>query len=1163
MGGTPRFGGYRVLRELGSGGLGAVYEVEQPGTGHRVALKLLKSISSEKQPRLKREFRRVAEIVHPNLATVYELESAQNRLFFTMELVRGEPFTDALRDAPADAIRDALRQTFEGLAALHAAGLIHRDIKPSNVLIEPTGRVAILDFGPVATELDARRDTGEVVGTPAFMAPEQASGLTALPASDMYAVGTMLFTVLTGRLLASAGPPAWVQRQRRSQPPPDMAVEAPAADPELARLCERLLATSPHARPSAGDVAAELGSTADVGPSALEDTLSGFVGRGALLNRLAAALERVQGTGRGAFVELRGDPGIGKSTLARRFVADRAPADALVLEGRCWERESVPFKAFDTVAKGVAGHLRRLNADGRAALFDGDCTALRRLFPALARAIPRDCLGGPTGAAPAELRRQAREQFSALLHGIAATTPVIVFLDDLHWADPDGRGLLEALLGGTAGRTAALFIASVRPAEAAQAGFDEFLDGVVPDRERIDVGPLGSDAALELARRRGSLDDDAAAAVVAAAGGNPLLIEMVNPASDGTLEATVAHYLDALDDDLRALAELAAVAGEPLARSVLEQAAGGVAEPPKAWITLRAARLVRTHGAAASGTAEPWHDRIRETLVGRLDDAARRGRHAALGTALEANPDLEPHRIGTHLARGGLPGRAHGYLVAGAEQAFDAFAFGRSAELYREAIACAAEADLDRSVARVGLAEALNADGRMADAGEAFEVAAADAGPGEDFGRLMSRASQAWMLGGHIEEARRALVPLLGEHRPIGSLKAIVSFLWGVQRVRRKLDFTSVEADAVPRETLDRIDTLWSAASSMTLWDAQTCAPLFTRHHLEALAAGEWIRATRAQIYFALQVCDWSPELARRVYDTVRERLAERPHAELTGFLHISEAMHWMFTGRFVECLPKLDEGLALLRTHGAGAAFATTIGEQAAGTVGLELGRLDGLREMATAAASRAADRGNHYRGSFAAVFLSHIALADDDPDRAEELVAPYRARLAPDLFNEHHWLILAAGVRRLLYLGDFEAAATACDEAWPRLKKSYLLYLQETAIRVRRIQGPVLAACGRVGEARKAAKKLAKAEWPSARGSARVIDAILSRDDPAAAAAALEEAATIFAGGSLHLDADTCRLVAARWRGEGTAGPTQALRAAGVRDPDRWAAMVVPGLG
>jgi predicted Ser/Thr protein kinase len=206
---TPgtRIGNYVVVEELGRGGMGVVYLAEDQRLGRRVALKSLPASvasSSELRQRLRREARAAATISHPGVAVVYALEEIEEHLFIASEYVSGETLRAVIGRGPiAPArVRAMALEIASALGAAHAAGVIHRDLKPENVLITSDGRIKIVDFGiaqiegPEATRLTR---AGAMLGTPAYMAPEQLLGGTVDARADLYAVGVVLSEMLTGR----------------------------------------------------------------------------------------------------------------------------------------------------------------------------------------------------------------------------------------------------------------------------------------------------------------------------------------------------------------------------------------------------------------------------------------------------------------------------------------------------------------------------------------------------------------------------------------------------------------------------------------------------------------------------------------------------------------------------------------------------------------------------------------------------------------------------------------------------------------------------------------------------------------------------------------------------------------------------------------------------
>ncbi|HEY6051550.1 MAG TPA: serine/threonine-protein kinase, partial [Thermoanaerobaculia bacterium] len=308
-----------------------VYEALDRERNSLVALKTLRRTGEDGLYRLKQEFRSLADIAHPNLVSLYELFSDGEQWFFTMELVEGrnfheavcavdgespissgmtrgktsggedtqtldglfhtEPGSSLVAPAPLSRttahfdlgrLRSALAQTVAGIQFLHAAGKLHRDIKSSNVLVTPSQRVVLLDFGLV-TELGLSEGEDRslaLAGTPAYMSPEQGSGQPLSEASDWYSVGVMLYEALTGQTpFVGTHAEILLEKRRREPPPPESIASGIPSD--LGRLCADLLRRDPAKRPTGPEILRRLGNPAPAvrGTPALAMRTSPLVGR--------------------------------------------------------------------------------------------------------------------------------------------------------------------------------------------------------------------------------------------------------------------------------------------------------------------------------------------------------------------------------------------------------------------------------------------------------------------------------------------------------------------------------------------------------------------------------------------------------------------------------------------------------------------------------------------------------------------------------------------------------------------------------------------------------------------------------------------------------------------------------------------------------------------
>jgi tetratricopeptide (TPR) repeat protein/tRNA A-37 threonylcarbamoyl transferase component Bud32 len=223
---------YSVLREIGRGGMGVVYEAEDPQLKRRVALKVLRSDGRDRAlaDRLQREATIAAQLQHPNVVGVHEVGAVRDDggsmiHFIAMDLVEGRTFADVLRaGTPRAEILRMIEDVARAVAYAHSKGVIHRDLKPANVLVEPGGRVLLTDFGLARAEgIDVRLTASfAVLGTPQYMSPEQVEGRArdVGPATDVYALGVMLYEALAGRLPFTATTPARLFEQILGDEPP-------------------------------------------------------------------------------------------------------------------------------------------------------------------------------------------------------------------------------------------------------------------------------------------------------------------------------------------------------------------------------------------------------------------------------------------------------------------------------------------------------------------------------------------------------------------------------------------------------------------------------------------------------------------------------------------------------------------------------------------------------------------------------------------------------------------------------------------------------------------------------------------------------------------------------------------------------------------------------
>ena len=255
---------YTLVSRIASGGMGDVWEATDSVLERQVAVKILRPSLDDEEVfarRFRNEALHTANLAHFNIATVFDYGEEGNLAYLVMELVPGEPLSDLVKREGAlapEQVRAIMAQAALALGAAHEAGVVHRDVKPANILLMPDGTVKLTDFG-IARAIDGSGETqtGEVLGTPHYLSPEQALGEPATGASDLYALGVVAHEMLTGRRPFDKGTPVATALAQVNEPPPPLPPHVPFG---LRVLIEQCLEKKPGARPgSARELGERLG----------------------------------------------------------------------------------------------------------------------------------------------------------------------------------------------------------------------------------------------------------------------------------------------------------------------------------------------------------------------------------------------------------------------------------------------------------------------------------------------------------------------------------------------------------------------------------------------------------------------------------------------------------------------------------------------------------------------------------------------------------------------------------------------------------------------------------------------------------------------------------------------------------------------------------------
>lgn len=767
---------YQILDRLGTGGMGDVYRALDVRLGRTVALKFLKAdLLHQPQSRRRFEFeaRAAAILNHPNITTLYEYDIENG--FMSIELVSGRTLEDRLADGvmtPLDVVRTAVALC-RGLGHAHGRNVVHRDLKPSNILIADDGAIKLTDFGLAKIrDMAMRTTTGVVLGTASYMCPEQVAGRPMDHRGDIFSLGVMLFRMLAGESPWKAEGVAVLYSILHEAPPLVTDKRAEAGEP-LALLIDRLLRKDPADRPSSAEeveahlldielaltgtrppgraqplpgnggrggdtaprpampegtgrsVAVETapppsGSTARHVPEDTPPTsrtapraIIPLVGRDAEFQKLTALLDAAR-HGSGRTVLVSGEAGVGKSRLMEEFKKFAELSGVLCLSGRCTFQNGRNFQPFVEALEEFAR--RTVSGGGRIT------PEMSQAHPSLGSVLPAlNLLLEPGTSLSLEPRTREHLWFilDSLLKSIAKTEPLVLFLDDIHWADEGTLSLLNHVTRNIGG-SRLILLASYRPEElvtgdGGEHSLSDLIRILAPIEtcERLALGPLdekGIAALLAQAFNAEGASPEVVRSVHRRAMGNPFFtIEIMRLLeSNGgilgdsgrllgpdtgtfivpqTVTDVLMRRLTRLRPEERDILEMAAVEGEVFHSETLEEGTGF----PRITLLKRLRSLHQTHQLI-----QPMdeghrftHGLIREVLLREMPPELRSEYHAAVAAHLSrgyADRADYAGRIGYHLFEGRRYAESLPFLVRAGAEAHRLFLNDRALDFYNHAL---------------------------------------------------------------------------------------------------------------------------------------------------------------------------------------------------------------------------------------------------------------------------------------------------------------------------------------------------------------------------------------------------------------------------------------------------------------------------------------------
>ncbi len=737
---------YRLERVLGQGGMGVVYQATDATLERQVAVKVLSKAEpgSEGRARLLAEARSAARLNHPNIVAIHDAGEFGETPFVVMEMVQGQ----TLRETAAPGLDEALKIIREICAALdhaHQFGIIHRDVKPENVILTGRQIVKLMDFGLAYDPKRSRlTQDGTLVGTMAYLAPELIMGQPASPQSDLYALGVMLYEMVAGRPPFEGDNPAVLLTNHLHAPVVPPSAHNPAITPALDALVVDLLRKEPTRRPPSAAVVlerlvevsqpvpTELPIAAEVPVASLLDRIA----RGRLVGRTEQLAQATQLwlralSGQAGMLLISGEPGIGKTRLAQAIVAQARVGGATVLSGGCYEFEAMT--PYLPMAEALLDWVHRVDDANLRAMLGNTATELARLAPDIENRL---------GPLPASQVLEAEEQrlrlFDNVAHffeTLAGEQGLLLFVDDLHWADQGTLSLLSYLMRRL--RSVRLLIV---------AGYREIeLDRRHPlaealvqwnrqrQVERIQLSRFTVAETNKLIATlfgQESVSDEFASAIFRETEGNPFFIEEVmkalidhgqiywvddhwerdeleDLAIPQSIKEAIGRRLNRLSQACVDILHTAAVIGKdfpyPLLAEVASEAEEEILDALEEAI---AAQLIRPlTGEAFIFT----HDKIREVLYDEILTVRRNRLHRQIGQALEdglaGDPANQLEPLAYHLIAAGVLDKGMAYALQAAEKASNVFAYQEALEYYRQAMECALS--LGDTAAQASILEAM------------------------------------------------------------------------------------------------------------------------------------------------------------------------------------------------------------------------------------------------------------------------------------------------------------------------------------------------------------------------------------------------------------------------------------------------------------------------
>jgi tetratricopeptide (TPR) repeat protein len=832
----------------------------------------------------------------------------------------------------------------------------------------------------------------------------------------------------------------------------------------------------------------------------------------------------------------------------------------------------------DSLIDDLSTYLHRFSQSEVSGWLGGDVRALTQLFPVLERApAVRAAVeqAQPSHHDSQTLRERAFSALKKLLTGLGQKHSLVLFIDDVQWGDEDSATLLADLLSPP--HSPPLFLATTWRSEDAETSaflttFLPALDKMDGQIRRLDVqlGELTAGEARELTsslldeEARGTTAPERVDAIVRESHGNPFFIDELvrysrahdtGPDSDLTsLGDVIFRRIDNLRVPARRLMEVLAVAAQPIDRRIARTVAQLGEDEQSVMATLRGEHLVRVKGTHDYDWLEPYHARIGETIVERLDEASLGETHGELARALEAAGHFDPETVAHHFLGAGESDKAGHYSMVAAKRASEALAFERAARLYEQALELR-----DWPEKRVDLLDQLGKIhgylGRGTLAARSYREAAHACETDEPGGapralNFRIKAAEQLLRGGEFDEGMDLIEEALrttGFEPPSSTLAMIGSIAWKRFRLKRRgFDAEPQSRDDIPDATLTRIEALWTAAKMLGIIDPVAGAYYHYHALWEALESGSPSHLALCLCQQAAQESSTStaPQIADDLLDRVDALLdvCEDPDY-VRAYQHFLRGFNGYTDGKFEEGRRHIRQARKILEDQCTGVVWEMTAFQFLEFFPTYWVGDFEAFAQDMPKMLDKASARGDLFHTVALRSWMYPAHLRADAPQKALDDLEQSRRDWTRQGYHMQHFWYLQGTVETALYEGNGITAWSLIEEHRGPLKRSLLLTSQiiqfivhflsaRSAVAARRRTSGFFARWKLTRRARRAIKKLRASEagWVDALADLAEAELMAQDDQPAEACELLKSAEHSLAANDMALYARAAR----RRRGE-----------------------------